>query len=439
MGRRSLPSLRLWLQSTTVLAVLAGYALLLVLNDALADLQRLRAHQDLIEEVRMGLQAPIPTSREPAISLQQQMRPGLQLTLLQQRRNEPPRMESLGDQTLMVSTTLLDRPGEPGLALVVQQNVSASVEREWLSQLLLIAAAGGSTLLTSALLRPVLRRGLVQPLADLCAQLDATQAPPAPPVLVDEASQPAELRPIAAAFNGMQARLATSWEQQRAFVDGVAHELRTPLTLISGHAQRLLKQASAADLHADAAALHLLVAESQRMGLLVSDLLDLARQDAGRLQVVCAPLNPEDALLECFERLTASSGGRLQLVATEASAALPLAWADPDRLQQCLVALIDNALRYSPAPRPVRLSAVLHERHLALHVIDQGPGVEPSEREAIFERFVRGSAALNTRGSGIGLSVVRHLVEAMGGSVQVQEAPGGGADFRICLCKASIA
>ena len=130
MGRRSLPSLRLWLQSTTVLAVLAGYALLLVLNDALADLQRLRAHQDLIEEVRMGLQAPIPTSREPAISLQQQMRPGLQLTLLQQRRNEPARMESLGDQTLMVSTTLLDRPGEPGLALVVQQNVSASVERE---------------------------------------------------------------------------------------------------------------------------------------------------------------------------------------------------------------------------------------------------------------------------------------------------------------------
>ena len=87
----------------------------------------------------------------------------------------------------------------------------------------------------------------------------------------------------------------------------------------------------------------------------------------------------------------------------------------------------------------VRLSAVLHERHLALHVIDQGPGVEPSEREAIFERFVRGSAALNTRGSGIGLSVVRHLVEAMGGSVQVQEAPGGGADFRICLCQASIA
>jgi len=97
---------------------------------------------------------------------------------------------------------------------------------------------------------------------------------------------------------------------------------------------------------------------------------------------------------------------------------------------------VDNALLYSPAPGPVTLAASTGPAgELVLHVCDRGPGVPAEEREAIFGRFVRGSAGLASprRGSGIGLSVVRLLIEAMGGRVQVVDHPGGGADFQLLL------
>ena len=426
-GIGQLPSLRLWLQSTSLLAVLAGYTLLLVLNQVLADLQRVRSHQDLVGQ----LTARVTADRHRPL-------PGLAVETLSGHSQLAPQLLHSDGQTWLVSVTPLaaGADGAPR-SLKVSQNVTASVQTEQLAQLLLIAAAGASTLLTGALLRPVLYRGLVQPLDALTSQINALQPPPAPSTLLPVQQQPQELRPIATAFNAMQQRLASSWEQQRAFVDGVAHELRTPLTLISGHAQSLRRHAALAATPEAAASLQLITAEAHRMGLLVSDLLDLARRDAGRLSLNLQPLNIDDALFESFERLAASSRGRLQLLSGDSGAdsagALPLALADPDRLQQCLAALIDNALRYSPAPRPVQLSAAVAPDALVVHVRDHGPGVAPEERERIFERFVRGQAAAETRGSGIGLSVVRLLVEAMGGTVQVGEAPGGGADFVLRL------
>ena len=423
-GGAALPSLRLWLQSSSLLAVLAGYVLLLAFNQVVNNLQRQKAHRELVSQIAQSL--PAAATGWPAL-------PGLEVQRLSGGRTVKPQLNRQGGQYWMESTTPLDRPGGGDGLLRVRQNVTASVERQHLAQLLLVAAAGFSALLTGGLLRPVLRRGLVEPLAALGQQLDALQAPPAAPVLLVDAEQPSELRPIAAAFNAMQQRLGASWEQQRAFVDGVAHELRTPLTLISGHAQSLQRHAALATTPEASASLQLIASEAHRMGLLVSDLLDLARRDAGRLELRLQPLNPEDALLESFERLAASSQGRLQLLTSEMADGLPLALADPDRLQQCLAALIDNALRYSPVPRPVQLSAQATGDSVVLHVCDHGPGVASDEQERIFARFVRGGAAAGTRGSGIGLSIVRLLMEAMGGTVQVEQAPGGGADFQLRL------
>ena len=154
------------------------------------------------------------------------------------------------------------------------------------------------------------------------------------------------------------------------------HELRTPITLIARALQRRGPQPPA---------LQLIQQEAERMGTLVSDLLDLARNDSGRLQ-------------------------------------------------QCLTALVDNALLYTDGP--VILAASSGPcGELVLHVIDRGPGVLPSEREAIFGRIVGGSAGLASphRGSGIGLSVVRLLIEAVGGRVQVAAHPGDGADVQVLL------
>jgi two-component system, OmpR family, sensor kinase len=429
--------LRLWLQSTSLLAVLAGYSLLLLFNQQLAGLQRNAAHRQLAEQLTAELSRRASERRQLEPLLEAALLPGWRLQLLQPWASSasapaaPPALESRGGQEWLVSQLPLALADGSRTTVLVEQNVTASVQQERLAFWLLVVAAGVASLFTSALLRLVVRRGLVQPLAEFTTQLQATQAPPAPDDTINVAAQPEELQPIAQAFNDLQQRLRSSWERQRTFVDGVAHELRTPITLISGHSQSLLRRTP------NAASLRLIQEEAARMASLVSDLLDLARQDSGRLSLRRRPIVADDALLALYERMAAKAAGRLQLDPGDPHASEPpIGMGDPDRLQQCLTTLVDNALQYSPAPGPVTLACSTGPAgELVLHVRDQGPGVAADERQAIFGRFVRGSAAIrsDSRGSGIGLSMVKLLIEAMGGQVQVADAAGGGADFQLLL------
>ncbi|SBO43200.1 sensor histidine kinase KdpD [Cyanobium sp. NIES-981] len=436
--------LRLWLQSASLLAVLAGYGVMLGFNQVLSGYERDQAHRQLAEEVASQLSQQTGSRQQlRQLLLARSRAPLLQLRLTPlpagpapagPLRGEP-RLVSSGAQSWLVSRVAIPLSSGETVWLQVEQNVSASVRQQQLGSWLLLVAAGLASLITSGLLRLVLWRGLSQPLEVFRVQLSGIEAPPRPGDQLVVADQPEELRPIARAFNALQQRLAASWERQRSFVDGVAHELRTPITLVSGHAQRLLRR------HPDPAlvpSLRLIQQESARMGTLVADLLDLARQDSGRLRLRCRPIQADDVLLALHERLALGAAGRLRLAGSDASGepGPPPALADPDRLQQCLTALVDNALLYSPPGSPVTVGAAgAADGRLLLWVRDHGPGVEEAERERIFGRFVRGSAGLrgDQRGSGIGLAVVKLLMEAMGGDVRVVEAPGGGAEFQLRL------
>jgi two-component system, OmpR family, sensor kinase len=423
-------SLRMWLQSTTVLAVLAGYTVLVVLTVSLNRIGRRQEHQLLIDRVSEALIQRMTSEKDFDRTIQELLMPGLEVQLVPSLPETTPQLRWVGNRVLMVSTSpLILRDGLPR-GMLLRQDVTDSISQQNLALQLLAAAAGASAMLTGLLLRPVMRFGLVQPLQALSDQLSAYRSVSDPPPPLHVESQPEELQPIAATFNAMQERLSSSWERQRTFVDGVAHELRTPITLISGHAQSLQRQNNSASL---APSLALINAEAQRMGALVSDMLDMARKDAGRLLLRCQAIDAEDALLEAFERLAPGADGRLRLQPPAEDVSLPLASGDPDRLAQCLLALIDNALRYAPAPSPIRLSVESQPNWVVIHVMDRGPGVPPAERQAIFGRFVRGAAAVDTRGSGIGLAVVQLLMEAMGGLVKVGDSPGGGADFQLHL------
>ena len=418
--------LRLWLQSTSLLAVLAGYSLLLLANQRLAGSERTAAHRQTVQQLSTELERRAPSSAQLPSLLAAALLPDLRLSLLPAGvAPSDAQPQQRGDQAWLVSQLPLQFADGSRSGLLVEQDVSASVRRETFNFWLLLAAAGASSLFTSALLRLVLHRGLVRPLREFTAQLSAAQVPPAAADALTVADQPEELQPIAVAYNQQHQRLCASWERQRAFVDGVAHELRTPITLISGHVQALQRRGP------QPPALQLIQQEAQRMGTLVSDLLDLARNDAGRLHLRCQPLLADDVLLELHERMAPQAAGRLRL---DACAHAPRANADPHRLQQCLTALVDNALLYSDGPVTLAASSG-PAGELVLHVIDRGPGVAAAEREAIFGRFVRGTAGLASphRGSGIGLSVVRLLIEAMGGRVLVAAHPGGGADFQLLL------
>jgi signal transduction histidine kinase len=419
-------SLRERLQTTALLAVLAGYGVLLVLNHGLQVLQRRTAHAQLVEMVRRELDAgrlELPATGLLRLPGGDEVRPVASSPV------QGPRIVQMGEQRWLVSSDA---------RLEVRQNITAAQEAERRGQWLLVAVAGFSSLVTSVLLRPVLRDGLLEPLALLGGALAAAEPDAAETDPVSVAEQPAELRPIANAFNALQRRLVASWQQQRTFIDGVAHELRTPLTLISGNAQRLerllagtLSEAAATPLLEAGQAIH---AEADRMTRLVRDLLDLARRDTGRLELQTLPLDAGDVLLAAYERLEPLAARRLRLQAPDAEADLRVR-ADPMRLGQCLTNLVENALKYAPAPAPVELAVERQGDFVVLHVRDHGPGVAPEEREGIFQLFRRGSAAplASVSGSGIGLAMVRLLMERMGGKAQVADAPGGGADFQLLL------
>jgi len=427
---RSPVALRDLLQGGTVLAVLAGYVLLVAANLSLAQLERRQAHQQLVRELSTELVLRARSAAQFPTVAKGLLMPGLQLDLAAPAPPRPPRLIRQGDRLVLESATPLAFADGSRRSLRLNQDVTAAIRQQEITLQLLAAAAGVAALFTALLLRPVTQRGLVRPLEALSRELSSYRLPPAQPVPLNVAAQPQELQPIAAAFNAMLDRLAASWERQRSFVDGVAHELRTPITLISGHAQSLQRSPAAAAL---GPSLVLISAEARRMGALVSDMLDLARQDAGRLELRRQPIDLEDLLLESFERLAPGSQGRLRLEPPTHEGPFPLAAGDPGRLEQCLAALVDNALRYAPEG-PITLAAEALPGELRLHVRDCGPGVAEEERGAIFERFVRGKAAVDTRGSGIGLSVAQLLMQAMGGRLTVVDAPGGGADFRLHLC-----
>ncbi|QNG27081.1 HAMP domain-containing sensor histidine kinase [Synechococcus sp. HK01-R] len=424
---RPLPSLRLWLLSTSVLTVIAGYTLLLVLNGSINAQQRQRQHQRLV-------QALVFRRSEGSLGPDALPLVGLESSLLPEGDEQKPVLDLLNDGTAwLVSRVRLSEAAGGSQLLEVRQDVSDSFAQERLSQMLLIAAAGLSTLLTAVLLRLVLWRGLVRPLKDLSAELDALSADSLGdhPLAVEQLA--IELQPIAEAFNNLQQRLAAAWQRERRFVDGVAHELRTPITLISGRSQRLLRQAHSDVLHQSLQQIH---SEACRMAELISVLLELARSDSGRLQLSIEALDGEQQLLEAFERLRPTAPERLRL-GPPPEPSLPAIHADRERLQQCLAALIDNALRYSQGPVLLRCSErrspTDHHHAVVLHVSDSGPGIPVAERAHVLERFARGSSSAGTRGSGIGLAMVQELSQAMGAELRIADQGGGGADLQLCF------
>ena len=419
MKRYVLPSLRGWLQSTALLSVIAGYVLLLGVNVALGDLQRRQQHLKLAASLRQEALAGV-LAEEPLRSL------GLEARVLPEGDELRPSLrKGPSGQQWLVSRSIFEFANGERRFLELRQDVSLDLEQQHLAQLLLVAAAGVSILFTSLLLRPVLRRGLVVPLNDLDQELQALEADTLGDHLLDPRLQPQELRSIAHAFNNLQQRLAKAWKRERSFVDGVAHELRTPITVISGHSQRLQRQVLSDPARKSVESID---AEARRMGSLLTALRELARCDAGRLQLQLQHLDADEQLLLAHEQAWPRPADRFPLPLPSTNR-LPLFSADPSRVQQCLQLLITNALNFSTGS--VRLFAEVTDQQLVLHVQDSGPGIAESERALVLQRFQRGSSAAGQRGPGVGLALVDELMRAMNAAVVIADAPGGGADLQL--------
>jgi two-component system OmpR family sensor kinase len=460
------PSLRRQILVLSLLAVLAGSGVLVVAHGLLsANTRRLR-HSQAVERIRQELLAAQIDERDGGglhEHLRRLLTPGLVVWIVGQplhRQGLPSiatgfalpiplpkllqlaetRMRSSGPQEFRVgqwsyvssalSVSVLNPRGMVRLGFI--SDVSEDQAQEQFVQILLAASALITTLMTGLLLRPAIRSGL-QPLDELGLRLERIHTDTLAQQQIPLDNQPVELLPIAEAFNRLLQRLAEAWERQRTFVNGVSHELRTPITIIGGYARRLARGADELSPR-QRQQLGLIVAEAERMGQLVTDLLDLARSDAGQLQLSHNGVDPRITLRSVWQRLQEHASGRLRLDPALEGCQLPRAGGDPGRVEQCLANLVENALKYAPKGTPITLSCSLQPGDgVVLHVIDQGPGVPVQDRQRIFERFSRGSQATDVVGSGIGLAVVQALMRAMGGDVDVVDGEAGGADFRLHL------
>lgn len=232
-------------------------------------------------------------------------------------------------------------------------------------------------------------------------------------------------------FNEMLGRLEALFRSQQQFVADVSHELRTPLTTLRGNLD-LLKRGrvdlSDEDMGEMLAAME---GEITRMSRLVSDLLLLAKSDAG-VQVERRPVEMDTVLLEAYRQaLLMADGVRINLGHEDQAVVL----GDQDRLQQLLLNLVDNAIKYTPAGGEVTLSLYKQGGWVQVAVSDTGIGIAPEDEPHIFERFYRANRGRPRQpgGTGLGLSIARWIAEAHGGYLTVESQVGKGSTFTLWL------
>jgi signal transduction histidine kinase len=226
-----------------------------------------------------------------------------------------------------------------------------------------------------------------------------------------------------------------AFQQQQEFIADASHELRTPLTVLRS-ATDLLNQHRAEPLEQNGELFDDVRAEIARMERLAQDLLTLARSDAGGLELMTAPVKMSAVAAEVVRRTTplaASQGITLSLHTDPSDDSL--VEADPDRLQQVLLILIDNAIKHTPAGGRVDVTVRRHGAQASVEVADTGTGISPEHLPRIFDRFYRAdkARARAAGGTGLGLAIAKMLVDAHHGHLTLTSTLGVGTQATVTL------
>ena len=216
------------------------------------------------------------------------------------------------------------------------------------------------------------------------------------------------------------------------FVSNVSHELRTPLTSIRSFSEILFDEPEL-DLAQRQEFLGIIVRESERLTRLITDMLDLAKMQAGELHWQFEPVRLEAVLRDAAAATGQLFRDRGVVLTLQLADNLSPVRADADRIAQVVINLLSNAVKFSPAETgQVRLRLFRAEHGQAIEVIDNGPGIAPADQAAIFERFRQTGNGLTDKpaGTGLGLAISRAIMERHGGELTVSSVPGEGATFR---------
>ncbi len=242
---------------------------------------------------------------------------------------------------------------------------------------------------------------------------------------------PAEVRELARNFNRMSRQVEQTRQMQRDFLANVSHELKTPLTSIQGFAQAILDGATTRP----AEAAQVIYDEAGRMRRLVEELLDLAKIESGQISFRRETINLSEllqAVIESF-RLRAS---QQQVALSYQGNGLPAVVGDADRLAQVFTNLLDNALNHTPPGGRVTLREGFDQDRVEIAIENTGKGIPPEHLSRIFERFYQADKSRvrsGSKGTGLGLTITKEIVQASGGTLRADSRLGQGATFTVSL------
>lgn len=243
------------------------------------------------------------------------------------------------------------------------------------------------------------------------------------------------VRRLVVTLRGTEARRRTE-RSHAELIATVAHELRSPLTSVKGFTATLLAKWERFTEDQKKLMLETVDADANRVTRLIAELLDISRIDSGRLEVRRQPVDIAAAVRHHVEAHVAA-GQSAERFAVRVPGPLPALWADPDKIDQILGNLLENAVRHGDGTVTIEVTRAAGiggddrtTEGTAVTVSDEGPGIPEESMGRVFTRFWRGS---KRGGTGLGLYIVKGIVEAHGGTISVGRAPGGGAEFRFIL------
>jgi signal transduction histidine kinase len=272
-------------------------------------------------------------------------------------------------------------------------------------------------------------RGMTQPLRDMASAARRMEVGNYEVRVETHARD--EVGQLAHAFNRMSGELARLEESRRDLVANVSHELKTPIAAIRAHLENLLDGVE----DPDPDTLEVMLAQTERLGRLVEQLLDLSKLESGEVPLHRADVALGPIVRRVVSEIEVARAGKRVRIEEDIPQDLPAVDADAERVHQVLFNLVDNAVRYVSDGGEVTIAAHRENGDVEISVADDGAGIPREHLPRLFERFYRGDAARSRDdgGTGIGLAIARSVVEAHGGTIRAASEPGIGSVFSFDL------
>jgi two-component system OmpR family sensor kinase len=344
-------------------------------------------------------------------------------------------LEGSGEVIWVEAPIISDMPALQGWKVLLYRHKDfvksiADPISKWL-MILVLLGLGASMFFAAWVSRDMIRRlQLTGMAARSVAEGDLTKR--APTLGQDEITEMAHhFNHMADRIEALVTGLRRSEAARKELLIMVSHELRTPMTSIAGFAEALCDGVIQGE-ERKHRYYEIIANESHRMNRLINELFDVAKLDAGQIDLNLQAMSVTSWLVDFAESFQPGEAPLVLAIHDDVGGAR--IYGDGDRLDQVLANLAANALRYTPAGESVTIGAALVGEDVMITVKDQGPGLSPEDAARVFDRFYQGVNQGNGhKGAGLGLSIVKSLIEAHGGRVGVETEPGQGATFWVTL------